>query len=124
VVADDISLQECDLGVISNILTLQAQVQATDALYEMARLLKPMLDIRPILDLSGPDFELDQIHKALGNAKGSSNSKNRFHTILQQLSTAVSAEMLKVGRPRLRINMDAKEIALSLEVKFVYHITN
>jgi len=116
VVTDGISLQECDLGVISNILTLQAEVQAMDALYEMARLLEPMVDIRPVLDLSGPDFELEKIYKALGNANGSGKNKNTFFTILEQLSTKVSTEMLKVGRPKLRIHMDVKEIALSLEV--------
>ena len=114
--AGKLQLQECDVGVISNILTLQAEVQLTDAVYELASLLKGTVDIRPVIDLSGPDFELDKIHKALSHAKGSSKAKNNFPTLLEQLSTEVHDGMLKVGRPRLRIDMDIQQIALSLEV--------
>jgi hypothetical protein len=118
VVADKIGLQESDLGVISNILALQAEVQATDALYELARLLKETVDIRPVLDLSGPEFELVNINKALSNAKGPNKGKDRFPTLLEQLSTEVNDEMLKAGRPRLTLALDVNKIALSLEVAF------
>jgi hypothetical protein len=120
VLAGIVELQECDVGVISNILTLQAEVQLTDATYELARLLKSSVDVRPVFDLSGPDFELDKILKALAHAKGSTNDKNSFPTLLEQLSTEVDDDMLKVGRPRLNIGMDAQQIALSLEVKHFF----
>lgn len=108
VLADEVGLQECDLGVISNILTLHAEVEATNALYELIKLLKPIIDLRPDdnnNDLSGPDFDLDQIHKALASVKGSSKGKSWFPTLFEQLSIKLNAEMLKVGRPKLTIDL-------------------
>lgn len=124
--ADKVSLQECDLGVISNILTLQAEVHAKDALHELVWLLKPFVDLRPVdNNLSGPDFDLNQILKALAEAKGPNKEKNWFPTLFEQLMAKVNSDILKVGRPRLTIAMDLNKIANSLEVKIftlVYYI--
>jgi hypothetical protein len=114
---DELGLQECDVGMISNILALQAEVQATDALYEMVRLLKPIVNLQPVDNkLSGPDFDLDQILKALAAGKGSKKEKNWFPTLFDQIADKVNADMLKVGRPRLTITLDLKEISHSFEV--------
>lgn len=109
----------CEEGVIFNILTLQAEVAATDAYYELIKHLKPMIDLRRNVNknLSGPDFDLDQMNEALARAKGSSKGKSWFPTLFEQLSTQVNAEMLKVGRLDLTLDLNINALALSLEVK-------
>lgn len=104
-----------NLGVVFEILTLQAEVHVTDALHELVKLLKPVINLRSSNDneLCGPDFDLDKIHKALARALG---MNRKFPTLFEQLSEQASAQLLKVGHPELSLNMNINEIALSFEV--------
>lgn len=118
-VADEVGVLENNNGVVYSILSLQAEVQATDALNEIFKALEPFVNLRPNDDskLIGPDFELANIESALAFRP---YRKNKFEKLFEEMTAALDQEMLKVGQTTLSLALDPKEIALSLQVIFFY----